>query len=213
MHKRAPLLSVLISVLRAMSAQDQDDFLVPSEGYFTSYTHTQDYHPAVRKALLSDLSVTPLARVIVLPSFAPEYVISVEITQGQPTLWYRQTRQQIWGQLQRQEGAPAQVDTHFIAIAPETAAAIGYALNRAVDQAHYPAPRQTMRSDGTTFHCLTFRAGIGLRGGSTWSPAAGTSMAALAELVDGLRRLAKQDAQVTEAALLAQANALTARLK
>jgi hypothetical protein len=103
-----------------------------------------------------------------------------------------------------------------VAVSLELAAAVATLFNTAIAQTKYPEPEMAQYSDGTTFVFSSFRRGIGLQGGQTWSPRAGTHMASLVAIVDQLQQLAlapEAERQLLAAALITHATTLANQLK
>lgn len=189
------------------------DCLEPEEGYLVSYAYAANYYPKLRELLYAGLGDSPVARVVVLPSFAPEYVISIDQKARTYYLTYRVCQTSLWSALAK-KGKQVAVDTKTVELSQELATAVARLFNAAVDQTKYPEPIPSMNSDGTTFTFSTFRMGIGLRGGKTWSPQDGTHMGALVALVSHLQRIATApDDHMLRVNLLAEANQLTVELK
>ena len=188
------------------------DHLVPATGYFSSYDYASGYYSKVQQILLKGLTDSPMLRVVVVPSFAPEYVISLEQTNQTYTLRCVESRTSIWGAVQTKSAAPVGVESHAAVISPETARAVAEAFNAAIDQAHYPAPAtRRILTDGVVYHFVSFRVGLGLREGTAHSPAHGSNLALLVQLTGRLQQLALQSAgQPTEAELTRLAQAVTA---
>lgn len=81
------------------------------------------------------------------------------------------------------------VTTHTVEVSPALATAIAQLFNAAIARTQYPGPVRRLVFDGTTFTFSTFQEGIGLQGGDTHSPPAGTRMGALVDLADRLKQL------------------------
>jgi hypothetical protein len=193
-------------------AQQAEDHLQPSQGYFFSYSYAASYYPKVQQALYAGLSASPLARVVVLPSFAPEYVVSIDQKGPKYYLTYQVCQASLWAALQ-QRGKQVAIATKAVEVSQELATVIQQTFNTAIAQTKYPKPITQIRSDGTTFVFSAMQRGIGLQGGETWSPSAG-NMGALVTLVDHLKQVANTPAdQQLQRDLLQEANQLTAKLK
>ncbi|MBF9221784.1 hypothetical protein [Hymenobacter ruricola] len=197
-------------------AQAMEDHLLPSQGYFASYAHERPYYPKVQEALCAGLSDTPLARVVVLPSFSPEYALSLEEKAHKYYLTYRVCLTSAWGALQRKETKPVAVSTVTVELGAPAAVAVASAFNKAILQTKYPAPTEgfSVRLDGTTYAFITFQRGVGLQSGETWSPVAGTKMGKLVAIVETLKKVTITPAdQPLQAELLQQARQLLATLE
>ena len=189
-----------------------DDYLRPPQGYLVSYDYAAGYYPKLRAVLYAGLSDSPAARVVVQPSFAPEYVVSIDQKAAAYYLTYQVCQTSLWSTLAR-KGQSVGVTTKTVAVSQALATAIARSFNAAIAQTKYPGPVQRLGFDGTTFTFSTFRPGIGLQGGDTWSPPAGTHMAALVALADRLKQLAITPSnQELLTDLLQEARALTTEL-
>ncbi|MBJ6108862.1 hypothetical protein JAO73_07575 [Hymenobacter sp. BT523] len=196
-------------------AQQAKDHLLPSDGYFTSFAHERAYYPRVREVLCAGLTDTPVAQVVVLPSFTPEYVLSLEERAAKYYLTYRICETSVWASLQDKSQPPVSVKTTTVELNPPAAQAVASAVAQAISQTHYPEP-STSRSlgfDGTTYDFSHFQLGVGLQGGQTWSPRAGTKMSDLVALVTTLQKITAvpTDAQL-QTTLIQQAQKLLIRL-
>ncbi|OON70080.1 hypothetical protein [Hymenobacter sp. CRA2] len=193
MIRQAAGLAATLLMLGATQLRAQTDHLVPAPGYFSSYSYAPDYYARVQQTLLKGLADSPVLRIVVLPSFLPEYVISLE-QQGQTyALQCVTARSSVWHALQTKAPAPVIVARHTAAISPAAARAVAAAFNAAIDQTHYPSPTdRRMVMDGVNYHFVSFRGGLGLREGTAHSPARGSNLALLVQLTDGLQQLALQ---------------------
>jgi hypothetical protein len=193
-------------------AQQAEDHLQPSQGYFFSYPYAVSYYPKVQQVLSAGLADIPLARVVVLPSFAPEYVVSVDKKGLKYYLTYQVCQASLWAALQK-KGKPVAITTKSAEVSEELATVIQQTFNTAIAQTKYPKPVMQMQSDGITFVFSAFQSGIGLQGGETWSPSTG-NMGALVTLVDHLKQFASTPAdQQLQRDLLQEANQLIVKLK
>lgn len=208
------LLWVLCSSVDAF-AQQVKDHLLPSEGYFTSYAHQRAYYPRVRDVLGAGLTDTPLAQVVVLPSFTPEYLVSLEERGAKYYLTYRICETSVWASLQEKRLPSVSVKTTTVELSQSAATAVVATFSQAISQTHYPEPstNRSLGSDGTTYEFSNFQQGVGLQGGQTWSPRTGTKMSDLVALVTSLKKVttAPADAQL-QTALIQQAQQLGVRL-
>lgn len=150
-----------------------------------------------------------------MSSFEPEYIISLDSKDQKYSPIYRVCQPtSVWGALQARAGQKVSVNTRTVAMSQEPATSVARLFNAFISQVRYPAPEHHIRSDGTTYTFITFETGVGTRGGSTWSPTAGTRMAALVSIIERLRQLAAAptDAQL-QTELLREAQRLGDRLK
>lgn len=171
-------------------AQERNKYLEPVGGHFSSYAYQNEYYSKVREVLYVGLADDALAQVVVRPSFQPEYALSIERQDQRYYLLYNVAQRSIWGALQTKQGPPVTVESRRVEIGEPLAMAVVALWNTAIGQTRYPPPTVTIRSDGTTYTFVTFQAGVGLRAGQTWSPAASTPMARLVDVVLKLQKLA-----------------------
>ncbi|WBA44367.1 hypothetical protein [Hymenobacter canadensis] len=197
------------------SAQQGKDHLVPTEGIFTSYSHEQAYYSRVGDVLLAGLTDSPLARVVVLPSFSPEYVLSLEQRAAKYYLTYRICQTRVWSNYEKTPAIRIQVNTTTVELSKPAALLVAKAFKQAIAKTRYPAPSKyhDNGSDGTSYHFSHFQLGIGLRGGQTWSPEKGSKMSDLVALTTTLNKVAAAptDAKI-QITLTKQAQLLIVRL-
>jgi len=194
-------------------AQSPDDHLQPAAGYYTNGSPLLGpYYLKVQEVLYAGLSTAPLARVVTLPSFQVEDVISVDQKASKYYLTYQAAQKSIWHALQAKTNEKIVVNTQEIEITPEAATAIAALFNAALSQMRYPEPSMSMGKDGTTYTFITVKQWAGLRAGETWSPPAGTRMGRLVAVVESLRKATAQQ-QPLPAALLQEVAQLTAALR
>lgn len=181
-------------ILASLSAFGQEDHLLPTGDFFNLYSHERDYYPYVYKHLFKDLSDTPLARVITLPSFSPESVLSVENVDrgkasykliyiiGKESIWYKKNRNTL--DVTRYEEP---IDTILVNI-------IRSVFKEATAQVKYLSDDSWSAGlDGVTYIFTTFVVGQGNRSGEVWSPDEGTKMNQLIEFAQALIKLAQAD--------------------
>jgi hypothetical protein len=198
-------------------AQQVEDHLQPLTGYFASYNFQHAYYSKVRETLYTGLTATPLIRIVVLPSFAPEYGLYLEKKEGNYLLTYRVCKTNMWSALAFFTEKPKQntsvaTDTKVVELSEPLVKALRQALSTAIGQTRYPAPSNSQHSDGTTYVFEAFVEGLGAAGGQTWSPRSATKMGALVSLVTNLQKLAYAPADPQQAALLQQAQQLVEQL-
>jgi hypothetical protein len=193
-------------------AQQAEDHLQPGRGYFFSHSYAASCYPKVQQVLYTGLSASPLARVVVLPSFGPEYVVSIDQKGSKYYLTYQVCPDSLGADLQKTAKQVA-IDSKAVEVSQGLAKLLHQTFNTAIAQTKYPKPVQSIRADGITFVFSAFQVGIDLQGGETWSPATG-NMGALVALVDHLKQLASTPAdQQLQRDLLHEANKLLANLK
>jgi len=207
------LLAASSATLR-VQAQAIEDHLQPAKGYYTS--GQAEYYTKVPEVLFAGLHGTPLARVVVLPSLLPEYVLSLDRQANKVYLTYQSTRKtSLWHEVLTKSGVTPTLDTKVVELQPEVATALTHLVSFAVGQTRYPKPTDTIteRGDGTTFTFLYKQPHVGWQAGEVWSPAVGTQMSRLVGVVEHLRQLATGAPSAgAQAALLAESTKLSAEL-
>jgi len=186
--------ALIILTLVSLTSFGQEDHLLPTGDYFNLYKHERDYYPYVYKHLFKDLSDTPLARVLTLPSFSPENVLSVENADkeeenykvvyviGKESIWYKKNRDVL--DVMRYEEP---IDTTLVRI-------IASVFKQATAQVKYLSDNSYgIGTDGVTYVFTTFVAGQGNRSGEVWSPHEGTKMNQLVEFSQALIQLTQSD--------------------
>lgn len=195
-------------------AQAPEDHLRPAKDYYTS--GMADYYVKVQAVLSAGLQGRTMARVVVLPSLSPEYVLSVDQQADKYYLTYHSVHQtSVWHELQAKTGVTPSVDAKTVELRPDVATAVTQLFAAALDQTRYPKPTETssLYSDGTTFTFITHQRSIGWQAGETWSPPKGTRMGQLVALVERLRQAAITSATpAAQTALLEESNGLRAVL-
>lgn len=175
----------------------QDDHLLPADGFFNLYTHEREYYPYIYKHLLKDLSDTPLARLITLPSFTPESVLSVESVGwnkedykliyviGRESIWYKKNKNTL--EVTRYEEP---LDTDLVGMIREIFKEVTAQVRYLSDDS------RSVGLDGITYVFTTFVAGQGNRSGQVWSPDEGTKMNRLIEFTRVMIQLAQSDSAI-----------------
>lgn len=189
-----------------------DDHLEPEVSYITDMNHNNEYYPAVRETLLGQISDSPLARVVVLPTIAPEYAVSVEQN--------RKTKQcvMVWVVAKRsilndetREDIPATVTR--VPLSPELALKLSALFRAGTAQVGY-LKNKVWGTDGTTYHYSAFAVGDGIRAGYCWAPRSGSKMHGLVQITDLMLNFVKQNGSAAAAqTLAARCDALLKRLK
>jgi hypothetical protein len=202
---KAVMLVLLIAAPTAQAERGQD--LETPGSIFTSSGDLARYQYEVQRALLKDSPFNPYVRMVVMPSWGPEWMIEVDppsefkatvrLVEAVGPAWHR--------------GKPREVRarTKTATIAGETADTLRGAwwtmLRRVI-------PRQlTVGFDGTTFLFGSWEAGLGIVEGEAWSPPTGTQCDALVQLGVALRSYVEgRQSQVTERQIAEMARNLAA---
>lgn len=185
---------IFLTLLSLRVFGQTEDHLLPTENFFSLYKHEIEYYPYISKHLLKDLSDSPLARMITLPSFSPENVVSVESVDkdektfkvifitGKESIWYKTNKNTL--ETTRYEET---IDTSLVTI-------IKKVFKKATSQVRYMSDDSWAGGlDGVTYIFSAFAVGQGNRSGQVWSPDQGTKMNELVEFGDAMIQLAKSD--------------------
>lgn len=159
------------------------DYFSPVEGHFSGTNHA--YKLRVCKTLLADFSTTPLAGLVVLPSFEPEYALWIDKDWRGYYAIYRVAKPSIWQTLQNPLAEPVTLNTCQAKLPPELAQQMAALFWTALGKTQY-AQQPAIMLDGTAYYANAFRAGSGLRNGETWSPPASSSLRELIDLAENL---------------------------
>jgi hypothetical protein len=179
------LISYFICLVQITNAQN--DNLEPMPGYFSSSQSETFYYPLVKKALFDSLGYNPDTRILVLPSFTNEYVVSIDTKNGITYLTYRIAKQQIW---HNRKSKAFEYDQYKMAFDSSMARKIHELLFLATSKAQYPTGSKLIE-DGTTYNFICFNIGVGIRSGKTKSTD-GEKMKGLVEITDWLVNCAKK---------------------
>lgn len=99
-HDKLQPIKVLFAVFAiqiiCLTSYSQTDNLKPQTGFFSGLNTQDSYYPIVKKILFDSLSIRTDLRIVVLPSFSPEYLISIDSKGSTKYLTYRIAKQQIW---------------------------------------------------------------------------------------------------------------------
>lgn len=189
------------------------DHLLPAESYFANADWHHAYYRAVRESLGAGLSDEPLARVLVMPSFLPEYVLSVQRNGAGYSLTYRVCQPSVYQTYESH--LPVRVRTTTVPLRPAVATAVARVFTAAVGQTRYPTGGSDDGFDGTRYTFITYERTahfVGFRSGERWSPPATTRLGALVQLQATLRQLALTPTnRLVEQRLLQQAQQLLPR--
>jgi hypothetical protein len=164
-------------ILFIQSIFGQTDNLEPVKESIISYNDSVSrcYYLNINSILLKDLKSSSLARVIVLPSFSREYVLSIEIKNGLFYFIKRIVNKPIW----------RNSDLKSIKVI-ETNVRINDKLFKTINDLFFTALLDTQypkeiagELDGESYYFLAYKDFYGERIGKTWTPKKGTKMADL----------------------------------
>jgi len=117
--------------------------------------------------LFDSLSVNTGLRVVVLPSFSPEYLISLDTKNGKTFLTYRIAKEQIY-QFPTTKNDQVKYNNYKIEFDPSLAKKIHELFFLAISKARFKSGLDGV--DGTSYVFITYEPGYGLIAGQTWSP-------------------------------------------
>lgn len=159
---------------------------MPEEGYFSSYQHHDEYYGRIRHVLLDSLASQFAVRIVVVPSFSPEYMLSIEPgkTRSEFVLIHRMVSRSIWSeQFNQKNYETIRVNERRKNIPQPLAPDLIKLFGMAVNQTRFPEQR-SLGTDGTNYYVVVNN--FGLRGGYTWSPRRGSLMEKLVAIIDQL---------------------------
>jgi hypothetical protein len=164
----------------------QPDYLQPEKGLFSGYTFLDEYYSVVKKVLFDSLSLHTDLRIIVMASFSPEYLISLDTKESKTYLTYRIVKQQIW-QIPKPNDQ-VKFNNYKIEFDPSITKKIHELFVLAISKSKFDC--FTDGIDGTTYIFTTYENGYGLIGGQTWSPRTEklTGLVAIAEWLNDCAR-------------------------
>lgn len=176
------LLLVIFCFIR-INSFSQFDHLIPVKGIFSSYEFEFQYNVPLRALLFKNLENKFIARIIVKPSFQPEYLISIEKLGDSFLLCYNTLSESFW---YLKDTLKIKTNSRKINIDQQFSETIRDVFNQFIVNTKYPN-EQINGADGTTYEFMTFKIGVGLRAGETWSPQKGTKMRKLTDLSNMLK--------------------------
>ncbi|MBO0949993.1 hypothetical protein [Fibrella forsythiae] len=216
-------LLILCSLLANLSLAQ--DHLTPAEGYFSRAAQDDKYYSLIQNRLLKGLSAWPLAKVVVLPSFEEEYVVTVDSVKGSYYVMVRSMENDLWSI--RNDSARVQTAKYLETrrrIKPDLAKELNRLFFDAVSQTRYPPIKydtldngqlETMTvtiADGVRYHFTAYGSGFGVRGGETHSPEEGSLMGQLVALTGRMVTIAEGNTKESEQTLKQAAQALHRKL-
>jgi hypothetical protein len=157
------LLIILLSPFARLNCQE--DHLIPEEGLFSTASFTDKYFISVKNCLFPGLNFDTQARLIVLPSFSNEYVLSVDKKGNKSYLTYRVADEQIWQSKNRN----VRYKELEIPVDDELASDLQNLLSLAISKTKY-SNNSVSGCDGTDYYFSTFILGEGVKCGKAWSP-------------------------------------------
>ncbi len=174
--------AIALAVIIALPSIAQDGAsLEPVDGYLSSPGYLHSYMVAVREILVRGATDSP-AVMVTLPSFKPESMVYLRVTDAKVFVVSAAATKQIWSTEKKAEIEVIQTERQ---ISVDIAEQIGSAFALAVTQAHYPKTADG-GADGVRYHFSAFVGGTGVRAGQTWSPYPQTTCGRLVTLGEHL---------------------------
>jgi hypothetical protein len=225
------ILAISISTLSPVAASRAFDDLEPCNGVFAAFDLDHPLEVALRGALL-DEGVHRDCQLVAVPTSGCEWcVYIVRDEKASPRLMFRELRRQLSGEMSNllsrtghsirpefQRAALAkvkiEVDTLTVPLTSDTADVLVQAWWGMLGRVRYADGGFSGR-DGTTYFLSQWMPGA-IRSGWTWSPERGTRTAAIVQLAEGMRDLARAPTEARgelERTLAADARALLERLR
>lgn len=180
--KNGLVLLLLSTIFSSLKAQDH---LRPEDGFFGSRDFQVEYYSKVRKLLYAGLDDRPNARVLILPSFAPEGVFDLSFNEKMRNyvISVHTADKSIWYNEMEKNKKKVTIIKHAQTVDKNTAQLMINLFNKALNTVKYPE-KDSHGLDGTTYHFMSFDRN--LRAGYTWSPRENTEMGKLVEIVQEL---------------------------
>lgn len=155
--------AILIFTITDLLGQDN---LVHDHGIFDLYKFQFEYYSKIRTILFDGLSESPTARLLVMPSFTPESVLSIEReeTSEKYFLIYHTCEGMIW---LSEKPETVKVKKYKKEITEESVALIKSLFLNFIIQTRYP-DFDLGGNDGITYTFAVQE--FGMKSGTTWSP-------------------------------------------
>ena len=185
------LLILLLPLLSLTTfGQPGEDHLEPTDGYFNMYGFLHDYYPFIYEHLIKDLSDNPVARMLMLSSFSPENVVSIESADSEEKSYkviFKECKENLW---YKENKNTIEVTAYEQDIDTATVNLVRKVFKKVFFKTSY-YDNNLMGPDGVRYIFTGFVLDSGIRTGEVWSPDEGTKMDELVGLGESLIRLAK----------------------
>lgn len=147
---------VLLLLFNAFSSLKAQDHLRPEDGFFGSLDFQVDYYSKVRKLLYAGLDDRPNARVLILPSFAPEGVFDLSFNEKTRSyiISVHTADKSIWYNEMEKNKKKITIVKHAHTIDKTSAQLIINLINKALTTVKYPE-KDSHGLDGTTYHFMS----------------------------------------------------------
>ena len=190
---------------------DAPDHFEPSDSVLTAVEWSYQYHAALRQVLLASAPSDPYFRVVVMPSFFPEWAISIgRPSAGRASLELIEARKPVYsGKGPRTPGTTTSVADVDAFVAESLRSVLEKLL---LDTRPCGTLDGRMGYDGVTYQFSAWLRGRGTLSGETWSPEEATRAGQVVKVVGLLYRIARAEPELPPDAH-EQMRALVASLK
>ena len=185
----------------------QIDYLEPVRPFSTYKGELGDYYRNVFSLLNTDFQKQPYARFVAIPSFSPEYAMSVERRNGCYTLISNTLSRTYW----QAEKGTVKVDTKSVVISASLYRSLG-AIFRLVTEQIQDLDGSSAGLDGVVYYFFSADAKGKEQMGRKWSPAKGTLMERLVLVCQSAYMLSRGE-NISEPTLAEEAAALLKKLQ
>lgn len=196
------------------------DYLKPDFSTLTDFDFSSDYKTQIRKKLLFDLSDFPIARILVCPSFEPEFAVSIETKldknrkeydESKTYLILRTCYPSIWNSYLNKDNSSI-VSTKEILIDSVFSQVLESLFKSALSKARFSL-EPTDGVDGTNYYFMSSIEFEGVLCGYTWSPDSGTRMNELCEITVLLRKYCETNDVKVKNEIINKSNKLIERFE
>lgn len=173
-----------------VKAQYDDDHLEPVDLYFNLSESDLEYAKNMREILFEKLEDKPEIRILVLPSFHPEYVLDIveEKDPEEKVLYLNMAKDFIYDAESGEDLEKISLYKFRVQIDKESFDLIYKLIQTAIYQARYNKPeRSLIRVDGTNYYFSIYD--DGLKSGTVWSPSEESKMGRLVDVSQHLVKL------------------------
>lgn len=165
------IITLLLILFLSFSASAQIDYLEPVKSFDTYKGELGEYYRNVFALLNTGFQAHPYARFSVIPSFSPEYAMSVEKRNGRYLLLSNTLSRTYW----QSEKGSVKVDTRSIAISLPLYQSLGAIFRLATGQIQ-DLDGSSAGLDGVAYYFAATDGKGGFMMGRKWSPAKGSLM-------------------------------------
>ena len=201
------IVTSLLILFSSLSLSAQIDYLEPVKSFTTYKGELGDYYRNVFALLNTGFQQHPYARFTVIPSFSPEYAMSVEKKGGHYSLVSNTLSRTYW----QSEKGSVKVNKKSVAISPALYQSLGAIFNLVTSQIQ-DLDGNSMGVDGVVYYFASSDKTGNTLMGRKWSPAKGSLMERLVQVCQSAYLLSI-DGNISEKTLAAEAGALLKELQ